>query len=121
MRCGVSLVERIVGLEIKKAYANLKAVLLEKNCTITAEEVPTFISVRQGSLWGISPATAKKNVNYHLDAGKSRTRITCSSSLASDWTNLTIIGSVLSVVVVVLCLWISMDVAAFVTMKQPTY
>jgi hypothetical protein len=81
------LVERIVGLEIEKAYSNLKAVLLEKNCTITAEEVPTFISVRQGSLWGISPVTAKKNVNYHLDAVESGTRIICSSSLAPDWKN----------------------------------
>ncbi len=50
MRHGISMVERIVSLEIEKAYANLKAVLLEKNCTITAEEVPTFISARQSSL-----------------------------------------------------------------------
>jgi hypothetical protein len=45
----------------------------------------------------------------------------CSSSLAPDWKNLTIIGSVLSVVVVVLCLWMSMDAEAFIAMKQLTY
>jgi len=44
------MAERIVSLEIEKAYANLKAVLPEKNCTITAEEVSTFVSTRQSSL-----------------------------------------------------------------------
>jgi hypothetical protein len=122
-RCeaGVSLVERTVSLEIEKAYAELKAVLLEKNCRITAEEAPAFISVRQGSLWGISPLTAKKNVNYRLASVDSGTRITCSSQLASDWKNLTIIGSVLSVVVVALCLWISLDLDALVATQQPSY
>jgi hypothetical protein len=118
---GVSLVERTVGLEIEKAYADLKAVLLEKNCRIIEEEAPTFISVRQGSLWGISPLTAKKNVNYRFDAVDSGTRITCSSSLASDWKNLTIIGSALAVVVVALCLWMSMDLDALVATQQPSY
>ncbi|MBN1245132.1 hypothetical protein JXA31_06020 [Candidatus Bathyarchaeota archaeon] len=115
------MVERTVGLEIEKAYADLKAVLLEKNCRIIEEEAPTFISVRQGSLWGISPLTAKKNVNYRFDAVDSGTRITCSSSLASDWKNLTIIGSALAVVVVALCLWMSMDLDALVATQQPSY
>lgn len=122
-RCeaGVSLVERTVSLEIEKAYTELKAVLLEKNCRITAEEAPTLISVRQGSLWGISPLTAKKNVNYRLVSVESGTRITCSSQLASDWKNLTVIGSVLSVVVVALCLWMSMDLDALVATQQQSY
>ncbi len=112
------MVERTVSLEIEKAYRDLKAILLEKNCKITAEEAPTLISVRQGSLWGISPLTAKKNVDYRLDAGDSGTRITCSSSLAADWKNLTIIGCLLSVVVVALCLWMSMDLDALVATQQ---
>jgi hypothetical protein len=122
-RCeaGVSLVERTVSLEIEKAYAGLKAVLLEKNCKIISEEAPTLISVRQGSLWGISPLTAKKNVNYRLASVDSGTRITCSSQLASDWKNLTVIGSVLSVVVVALCLWMSMDLGTVVATQQPSY
>jgi hypothetical protein len=118
---GVSLVERTVGLEIKNAYSELKALLLEKNCRIIAEEAPVLISVRQGSLWGISPVTAKKNVNYRLAAVESGTRITCSSSLAADWKNLTVIGSLLSVVVVALCLWMSMDLDALVTTQQQSY
>jgi hypothetical protein len=118
---GVSLVERTVGLEVEKAYAELKAVLLEKNCRIIAEEAPVLISVRQGSLWGISPVTAKKNVNYRLASIESGTRITCSSSLASDWKNLTVIGCALAVVVVALCLWMAMDLDALVTAQQQSY
>jgi hypothetical protein len=116
------LVERTVSLEIEKAYAELKGRLLEKNCKIIAEEAPVLISVRQGSLWGISPATAKKNVHYRLAAAESGgTRITCSSSLASDWKNLTIIGCVLSVVVIALCLWMAADLDALVTTQQQGY
>ena len=118
---GVSLVERTVSLEIEKAYADLKAVLLEKNCKVIEEKAPVSISVRQGSLWGISPVTAKKNVNYRLDAVDSGTRITCSSSLAADWKNLTVIGCVLSVVVVALCLWMAVDLDALVSTQQQGY
>jgi len=115
------LVERTVSLEIEKAYADLKAVLLEKNCTIIAEEAPVLISVKQGSLWGISPLTAKKVVNYRLAVTDSGTRITCSSSLASDWKNLTVIGCAFAVVVASLCFWISMDLDALVTTQQQSY
>jgi hypothetical protein len=115
---GVSLVERTVCLEVEKAYAELKELLLDKDCKIIAEEEPVFISVRQGSLWGISQLTAKKTVNYRLEAVDSGTRITYSSSLASDWKNLTVIGCALAVVVASLCLWISMDLDALVTTQQ---
>jgi hypothetical protein len=121
MRGGVSLVERTVGLEIEKAHAELKALLLEKNCRIITEETPVLISVRQGSLWGISPVTAKKTVTYHLASVEDRTRVTCSSSLASDWKNLTVIGCVLSVVVVALCLWMAADLDALVATQQQGY
>jgi len=118
---GVSLVERTVGLEVEKAYEELKALLLEKNCRIVAEEAPRLISVRQGSLWGISPRTAKKMVTYRLAPVDSGTRITCSSSLASDWKNLTIIGTALAVLVASLCWWIASDLDAFMTTQQPSY
>ena len=118
---GVSLVERIVSLEIEKAYAELKAILLEKNCRIMEEEVPVRITVRQGSLWGISPVSARKNVDYRLVSVEGGTRVTCSSSLASDWKNLTIIGCVLSVVVVALCLWMATDLDALVATQQQGY
>jgi hypothetical protein len=121
MRGGVSLVERTVGLEIEKAYADLKALLLQNGCRIVAEEPPALISVRQGSLWGMSPRTAKKVMAYCLASVDSGTRITCSSSLATDWKNLTVIGSALAVVVAALCLWISMDLDALVATQMQGY
>jgi hypothetical protein len=118
---GVSLVERTVGLEIGKAHAELKALLLQKGCRIMVDESPVLISVKQGSLWGISPRTAKKTVTCQLAAVDSGTRITCSSALASDWKNLTIIGSALAVVVASLCFWIAADLEAFMITQQSSY
>jgi len=108
-------------LEIEKAHAELKALLLKRGCRIIAEEPPALISVKQGSLWGISPKTAKKVVTYRLSPVDSGTRITSSSSLASDWKNLTVIGTALSVLVASLCWWIAMDLDAFMVTQQPSY
>ena len=110
-----------MDLEIRKAYENLKAALLQKGCEVIAEEPPTFISVRQGSLWGISPRTAKKVVNCRFSSGDSGTRIVVSSSLSSDWKNLTIIGSALSIIVAVLCWWIASDLEGFAASQQASY
>jgi len=115
------LLTRTVGLEIEKAHAELKALLLKRGCRIIAEEPPALISVKQGSLWGISPKTAKKVVTYRLSPVDSGTRITSSSSLASDWKNLTVIGTALSVLVASLCWWIAMDLDAFMVTQQPSY
>jgi hypothetical protein len=117
----VSLLERTVGLEIEKAHAELKALLHKRGCRIVAEESPALISVKQGSLWGISPRTAKKVVTYRLSSVDSGTRITFSSSLASDWKNLTVIGTVLAVLVASVCWWIAMDLDAFMITQQPSY
>ena len=115
------MLERTVNLEIEKAHADLKALLLQKGCRVTAEEPPTLISVIQGSLWGISPATAKKTMTYRLAPVDSGTRITCSSSLASDWKNLTVIGTALAVIVAALCWWIAIDLDSSVTAQQSSY
>jgi len=115
------LFERTVSLGTNEAYADLKALLLRKGCKVVAEEPPTIISVKQGSLWGISPRTAKKVVSYRLSPVDSGTRISCSSSLASDWKNLTIIGSALAVLVMALCWWIATDLEAFMITQEPSY
>jgi hypothetical protein len=115
------LLERTVGLEIEKAYAELKTLLLKRGCKLLAEEPPVRLSVKQGSLWGISPQTAKKVVTYRLARDDSGTRITCSSSLASDWKNLTVIGTALAVLVAAVCWWIAVDLDAFVVTEQPSY
>jgi hypothetical protein len=115
------LLERTVGLEIEKTHAELKALLLKKGCRVTAEGSPTLISVKQGSLWGISPATAKKTMTYRLAPVDSGTRVTCSSSLASEWKNLTVIGTALAVIVAALCWWIAIDLDLSVTTQQSSY
>ena len=82
------MLERTVGLEIEEAYTDLRAVLVEKGCKVLSEEPPRQILVKQGSLWGMSPRTAKKTINMDLASVDSGTRVTCSSKLASDWKNI---------------------------------
>ena len=113
--------ERTVDLQIERAFADLKAFLLKKGCKILVEEPPTYISVKQGSLWGISPRTAKKAVKYRLSPVNHGTRISYSSSLSADWKNLTVIGSAFAVFVASLCWWIAMDLEAFMITQQPSY
>ena len=112
--------EKVVGLEIEKVYTELKDYLLKSNCKILSEEPPIFISVKHGSIWSVSPRNAKKTVNYRLFPLDSGTRIDSSSSLVSDWKNLSIIGSVLSAIVAVLCLWIAIDLDAYITTQKPS-
>ena len=51
----------------------------------------------------------------------SGTRIIISSKLASDWKNLTIIGSALAVIVASLCWWIALDLEGFVATQEASY
>jgi hypothetical protein len=117
----VSLLERTIGLETEKAHPELKTTLLHKGCRIIAEETHTLISAKQGSLWGISPRTAKKVITYRFAPIDSGTRITYSSSLASDWKNLTIIGTALAVFVASLCWWIATDLDSSIVTGQLSY
>lgn len=87
----------------------LKARLLKENGKIVAEEPPASISFEQGSVWGATPRTAKKRVIYRLSSHDSETRTVASTSLASDWKNLSIVGCILAVLVASLCWWISID------------
>ncbi|MCX8153807.1 MAG: hypothetical protein N3E52_05175 [Candidatus Bathyarchaeota archaeon] len=115
------MVEHNVDLEIEEAYALLKVLLLHNNCKVIAEKMPSAITVQHGSLWGISPKTAKKIVRFSLSQTDSGTRISYSSSLASDWKNLTLIGSALAVVVAVFCWWLSTDLATFIDRQGHSY
>ncbi|MEM2108013.1 MAG: hypothetical protein QXL10_01865 [Candidatus Bathyarchaeia archaeon] len=115
------MIGHVVDLEISEAYTHLRAILLRKGCKVIAEKPPTSVSVQHGSLWGISPKTAKKTVRYRLFPSDSGTRISYSSSLSSDWKNLTVIGSVLAVIMVAFCWWISADLEAFITAQMPGY
>ena len=107
--------------EVPQAYEKLRAALLQRGCRIVAEKPSESISAKQGSIWGVSPRAAKKTTTYILASADSGARITVSSSLSSDWKNLTIIGSALSLVLAAVCLWISTDLAAFTTTLQPSW
>jgi hypothetical protein len=117
---GRVLPEKTVNLKIEDTYAKLKEVLVAKGCKVVAEETPTSIAIVQGSLWGMTPKTAKKQVQYRLVSQDSGTRITASSSLASDWKNLTIVGTALAVVLAAVCGWMALDLETFSSTQQPS-
>ena len=114
------MLEKTVNLGIDDAYSQLKADLLGKGCKIVSEATPERLIVKQGSLWGISPKTAKKTLTCNLKPTDSGTKITSQSKLSADWINLTLIGTALSIVIVGLCLWISMDLDTFLVTGQPS-
>ena len=114
MNTGVCLFERIINSDIEKAYDNFRQRLLTKDCRLVSEEKPNFIVVKQGSLWGVSPKTAKKKITLRFSSSEGETRISVSSHLSSDWKNLTLIGSALSVLLAVVCVWIATDLNALV-------
>ena len=73
------LLKRTVSVGIDEAYADLKAALVEKGCIIISEEPPKQMLVKQGSLWGMSPGTAKKTIAINFAPVDSGTQVTCSS------------------------------------------
>jgi hypothetical protein len=115
------LLKRTFSLEIDKAYSALKASLAEKGCKIISEDPPKHILVEQGSLWGMSPTTAKKTVDVTFKAVDSETQVTCSSRLSSDWKNLTMVGCTLAAVLVGLCLWMALDLSMFMATGKHTF
>jgi hypothetical protein len=107
------LFSRTFNLEIEKAYADLKDSFVQKGCKILSEDAPKSLVVKQGSIWGMSPVTAKKTVDMSFSAVDSGTQVTSSSSLSADWKNLTIVGCALAAVLVGLCLWMTLDLTVF--------
>jgi hypothetical protein len=115
------LPERTVNIEIEEAYAKLKTTLFQKGCTVASETEPTQLVVKQGSLWGISPITAKKTINVNLEMAEEKTNVKFSSKLASDWKNITLIGCVLAFVLTTVCVWMATDLSAFMVDGNPRF
>ena len=113
--------EQTIALEVEQAYANLKALSLSKGCRIIADEAPNHLSVSQGSIWGVSPKTAKKIISYRFSSVDSGTRLTVSSKLASDWKNITLIGCAFSLIIAFLCVWIASDMDTLMTTQKLGY
>jgi hypothetical protein len=115
------LLERTVNLNIEEVYPKLKALLVEKGCRVHSEERLKQICFKQGSLWGISPKTAKKTVEVNFAVVDNGTRLSCSSRLASDWKNITIIGCSFAFVLAGLCLWMATDLSTFMATNAPGF
>jgi hypothetical protein len=115
------LLEQTVNLKIEETYLKLKHVLTAKGCKIISEEPPKQISLKQGSLWGISPQSAKKEIIVKLEHVGDATWVNCSSKLASDWKNITLIGCSFAFVLVSLCAWIAIDLTAFIATREPSF
>lgn len=105
--------KRTVSLGIEEAYTKVKDILTAKGCKVVNEEPLKQIKLLQGSLWGITPKTAKKTLTINFEPQGSQTRLTASSKLASDWKNITAIGCILAVVLIILCTWMATDLTAF--------
>mgnify|MGYP005849313033 CR=1 FL=1 len=111
---------RTVYLELQQAYDKLKTSLTQKDCTVISENAPNQLLVRQGSLWGIFPKTAKKTINLTVQAEGNKTKVVFSSKLAKDWKNITLIGCVLAAVLVAVCVWMALDLTAFLVDGNPS-
>jgi hypothetical protein len=119
--CGVPLLEQTFKLKIEEAYHKLKNLMIEKGCRVQFEEQPRKIHFKQGSLWGISPKTAKKIISADLKEVEGGTRISFSSRLASSWKNITLIGCAFAFVLVVICAWMATDLTTFVATSEPSF
>jgi hypothetical protein len=115
------LLERTVNLKIEEAYPKIKAAFVEGGCKLISEESPKQICFKQGSLWGISPKTAKKTITVNLENCGEKTSIIFFSKLASDWKNITLIGCGLAFVLVGLCVWMATDLTRLTSTNVPGF
>jgi hypothetical protein len=115
------LSEKSLPVPIEQAYAQLKTILHKNKCKIIEEKPPQYISIKQGSLNGILPKSAKKTVNYYLYPEGTGTKITSSSKIASDWTNLTLCGNILAAFLAAIFLWIAADIENYTQTAKPSF
>lgn len=108
------MTETIVKLSIDESIVNLKRLLNEKDAHLIKEESDS-VTVRHGSIWGVSPVSAKKIVRFELSThGEDETKIASQSKLSRDYVRFTLFGIILTVAVMLVCLWISFDLSAVV-------
>ena len=107
------LLRRTLNIEIEKAYADVKASLVSKGCKIVSEDEPKHLQLSKGRFGECYPKQPKKPWTSLLSLSTRHTQVTASSRISSDWKNITIIGCALSAVLAGLCLWISLDLTAF--------
>lgn len=105
--------EAYLNTEITRAFNKLKLLLTQNECKIISEKPPTAIKVIHGSVWGMSPKTAKKEITFELQKDITKTHVVSISHLTRDYLNLTITGYVFSAVLMLICLWIGFDLQSY--------
>ena len=106
------MTKTIVKLPLEESIVRLKKLLLEKGAQLIREESDS-ITVKQGSIWGVSPTSAKKIIRFEVSTDKTDgTKIVSNSKLSKDYIRFTLLGIVLTVAVMLVCLWISFDLSA---------
>ncbi len=113
------LLEKKVALPIEKAYMQLKDILLQKKCKIIEDKPPEYLLVKQGSLFGTSPKSAKKIVNFQLSSEGNITKITGSTEITPDWKNITLYGTILAAFLVGIFMWIAIDLQNYLQTAKP--
>lgn len=115
------MLERVFDLTVQETYKKIRTALAEAKCSNIIEDPPKQIVAMQGSLWGISPQTAKKIVKIDLEPENNVTKIVCISKLSSDWKNVTLIGCLMTIILIVLCLWMAIDLNGFILTNNPSF
>ncbi len=88
---------------------------------MVAQEQPDNLFLRQGSLWGVSPKSAKKTITIQIEPQEDQTHIQCYSRLSSDWKNITWIGCVLAGILSAVCVWIASDLTGVLATKHSSF
>lgn len=109
----------VVKAEAEAAFTQLKTLLNKNKCEVTAENAPFSLSAIQGSLWGVSPKTAKKTLNFQLAQTSLGTHISGTSNLSLNYVKLSVVGCVFAVLLSTVCIWISMDLSTFAVTRSP--
>jgi len=113
--------QTVLNQPIEKAYTELKTVLQKMGCKVTAELPHRSLVAYQGSLWGLSPRTAKKTIQFTLKPQGDKTAVSYRSSIASDWRNVTVIGCVIAAVLAGVCVWMALDLTWFMADGNPGF
>jgi hypothetical protein len=107
------LAKKTVNTEISEVYGKLKTILIQHKQKIIIEEAPKSLSVVQGSVWGATPKTAQKKTTYKLLQDTEGTHVTSFSVLTSGYINLTLAGSIFSVLLLLTCAWIALNLQSY--------
>jgi hypothetical protein len=79
------LPQAIINAEINQTYNKLKALLIQSQHNLTAQDPPTTITTAQGSIWGTQPKTAKKQTTFKLQEQQGKTQITSTTRPTQDY------------------------------------